>query len=78
MTTVSPPLQLDLLEAVSLAFAGHAWDRGDLARLTATTGSGLVSPAQDLLAAAQVLSALDFGAVAIPRRSCPSLCDLKR
>ncbi|WP_448954923.1 hypothetical protein [Labrys neptuniae] len=77
MTSASPPLQLDLLEAVSLAFAGHTWDRSDLARLTATAGSGLISPAQDLLAAAQVLSALDFGAVAIPRRSCHSSCDPK-
>ncbi len=75
MTDVSPPLQLELLETVSRAFAGHVWDRGDLARLTVAAGSGLISPAQDLLASAQRLSNFEFGDVAIPRRS---LCDCKR
>lgn len=77
MTTVALPLRLDLLEAVSLTFAGYPWGRDDLARLTATAGSGLVSPAQDLLKAAQILSELDFGAVAIPRRSLHLSCGLK-
>ncbi|CAM5761190.1 hypothetical protein LMIY3S_00056 [Labrys miyagiensis] len=68
MIDVLSPLQVDLLEAVSIAFAGHAWDRSDLVRLAASSGSGLVSPTQDLLTAAQVLANLDFGVVAVPHR----------
>ncbi|WP_413992368.1 hypothetical protein ACMDCR_09925 [Labrys okinawensis] len=68
MIAVPSPLQVDLLEAVSIAFAAYAWDRSDLTRLTASSGSGLVSPAQDLLLAAQILANLDFGVVAIPHR----------
>jgi hypothetical protein len=68
MIVAPSSLQVDLLEAVSIAFAGHRWDRSDLTRLAASSGSGLVSPAQDLLIAAQDLANLDFGAVAIPHR----------
>ncbi|MDT3377394.1 hypothetical protein ACETRX_30700 [Labrys portucalensis] len=77
MTTSPSPLQLDFLESVSLVFAGYAWERADLAQLTAVAGSGLVSPAQDLLLALQTLSDLDFGAVAIPRRSVFCVCESK-
>ena len=77
MITSPSPLQLDFLESVSLVFAGHAWERTDLARLTASAGSGLVSPAQDLLRALQALSDLNFGAVAIPQRSLYCFCEPK-
>ena len=77
MTTSPSALQLDILESVSLVFAGYAWERADLTRLTASAGSGLVSPAQDLLFALQILSDLDFGAVAIPRRAVFCFCEPK-